>query len=123
MSSAYGNPMSEGLSIMANGFDQRLMFDRSLRDRTRRHFFADCGVGLGSIALASLLVDGQPARAMEHYREAVRIRPDFGRANLSLGAALADSGDRAGGLPYLQKAAKSDDPVVRKEALDILARF
>ncbi|MEN9537747.1 MAG: hypothetical protein RLZZ178_1744, partial [Verrucomicrobiota bacterium] len=26
-----------------------------LRDRTRRHFFRDCGVGLGSIALSSLL--------------------------------------------------------------------
>ncbi len=29
-----------------------------LRDRTRRHFFADCGVGVGSIALASLLGEG-----------------------------------------------------------------
>ena len=26
-----------------------------LRHRTRRHFFQDCGVGLGSVALASLL--------------------------------------------------------------------
>ncbi len=26
-----------------------------LREQTRRHFFADCGVGLGSVALASLL--------------------------------------------------------------------
>ena len=36
------------------------------RERTRRHFFADCGVGLGSMALASLLASGglrQPARA------------------------------------------------------------
>jgi Protein of unknown function (DUF1501) len=49
---------------MANGFDQRLMFDRSLRDRTRRHFFANCGVGLGSMALASLLAGGRSAKAM-----------------------------------------------------------
>jgi predicted CXXCH cytochrome family protein len=70
-----------------------------------------------------LATEGQPGRAIVHYREAVRIRPDFGRANLSLGAALAASGDKADGLPYLQKAAKSDDPPVRKEALDILAHF
>ncbi len=30
-----------------------------LRDLTRRHFFADCGVGLGSVALASLLSEGK----------------------------------------------------------------
>ena len=30
-----------------------------LRHRTRRHFFQDCGVGLGSVALASLLKSGQ----------------------------------------------------------------
>ena len=30
-------------------------------DRTRRHFFRDCGVGLGSMALASLL--GESAHA------------------------------------------------------------
>jgi hypothetical protein len=29
-----------------------------LRHQTRRHFFNDCGVGLGSVALASLLGDG-----------------------------------------------------------------
>jgi hypothetical protein len=31
----------------------------NLRDVTRRHFFADCGVGLGSVALASLLNQGK----------------------------------------------------------------
>jgi hypothetical protein len=35
-----------------------------LRDRTRRHFFADCGLGLGSMALATLLGEGA-ARAAE----------------------------------------------------------
>src|SRR5690349_8163730 len=29
--------------------------DQSLLDQTRRHFFADCGVGLGAMALSSLL--------------------------------------------------------------------
>jgi hypothetical protein len=31
----------------------------ALRETTRRHFFADCGVGLGSMALASLLSEGK----------------------------------------------------------------
>jgi len=31
-------------------------------DRTRRHFFADCGVGLGKIALAGLLADSSARR-------------------------------------------------------------
>ena len=30
---------------------------------TRRHFFRDCGVGVGKIALASLLTDAFAARA------------------------------------------------------------
>jgi hypothetical protein len=33
--------------------------EAGLRESTRRHFFADCGVGLGSVALASLLSDGK----------------------------------------------------------------
>ncbi len=37
-----------------------------LRDRTRRHFFRDCGVGLGALALAELLGrDVPPAAAAE----------------------------------------------------------
>ena len=32
-----------------------------LRERTRRHFFRDCGVGLGSLALSSLLAQDKPA--------------------------------------------------------------
>jgi tetratricopeptide (TPR) repeat protein len=70
-----------------------------------------------------LATEGKSALAIEHYREAVRIRPDFGRANLSLGSALVATGDKAGALPYLQKAAKADDPAIRKEALDILSRL
>ncbi len=34
-----------------------------LRARTRRHFFRDCGVGVGKIALASLMADGLVSRA------------------------------------------------------------
>ncbi len=34
-----------------------------LRERTRRHFFRDCGVGVGKIALASLLAEGASRNA------------------------------------------------------------
>jgi Protein of unknown function (DUF1501) len=36
---------------------------RDLQGITRRHFYRDCGVGLGKIALASLLAGSRPARA------------------------------------------------------------
>ena len=36
---------------------------RLLREITRRHFFHDCRVGLGAMALGSLMADGRPAAA------------------------------------------------------------
>jgi len=39
---------------MSGDADPRRMIDHVLCRRTRRHFFADCGVGLGAMALASL---------------------------------------------------------------------
>jgi hypothetical protein len=39
--------------------------DQALRDRTRRHFFSDCGLGLGAMALGSLLAADRPAPAAE----------------------------------------------------------
>jgi Tfp pilus assembly protein PilF len=61
--------------------------------------------------------------AAEQYREAIKIRPEFGRANLDLGALLADSGDVAGALPHLQKAAASLEPAVREEARQMLEKL
>jgi Protein of unknown function (DUF1501) len=49
---------------MTDGFDARRAHALAVRETTRRHFFADCGVGLGSMALASLIEGGQPASAM-----------------------------------------------------------
>jgi Flp pilus assembly protein TadD len=60
-----------------------------------------------------LSAKGQRDRAIEQFREAVRIEPDFARANLDLGAALADSGNSAAAMPHLRKAAQSRDRVVR----------
>ena len=52
---------------------------------------------------------GQLDRAMEQYREALRIVPEFDQANLDLGSALAKSGNPTAALPYLRKAAQSRD--------------
>jgi uncharacterized protein (DUF1501 family) len=48
-----------------------------LLDQTRRHFFRECGVGVGKIALASLLLDGQGriARSEEAYAGPLDPRP------------------------------------------------
>ena len=74
--------------------------------------------------LGNLLVArSKVALAIDQFREALRIRPDFARAQLDLGAALADSGDAAGALPYLRKAAGSPDPAARQEALQMLQQL
>ena len=39
----------------------------ALRAATRRHFFGGCGVGVGSIALSSLLAADEPAGAATHH--------------------------------------------------------
>jgi hypothetical protein len=43
--------------------DSREFQQRALRDRTRRHFFADCGLGVGAMALGSLLGAGRTPAA------------------------------------------------------------
>jgi hypothetical protein len=48
---------------MTDNFDRRRSAAQAIRDRTRRHFFADCGVGVGAMALASLAGDARPVRA------------------------------------------------------------
>ena len=44
--------------MLDNAHEQRL-----LREMTRRHFFQDCRVGLGAMALGSLMADGRPISA------------------------------------------------------------
>ena len=43
---------------MHRDIERRDALDLLLQGQTRRHFFARCGVGLGSMALASLLGKG-----------------------------------------------------------------
>jgi hypothetical protein len=49
---------------MPHDCDPRQILDHILCQRTRRHFFADCGLGLGAMALASLSGGLQEARAL-----------------------------------------------------------
>ncbi len=50
---------------------------RQVLDRTRRHFFKDCGVGLGAIALSSLLRDdsSRAASVVDRSLDPLAIRP------------------------------------------------
>ena len=74
--------------------------------------------------LGNLLgLKGQRDRAIEQFREAVRIQPDFAQANLDLGAALADSGDIEAAIAHLRKVALSGDVGARDEALKLLYRL
>jgi hypothetical protein len=53
------------------------MFEQFLKEQTRRHFFRDCGVGVGKIALATLL--GQslagPAQGDQKSAASVKVQP------------------------------------------------
>ncbi len=52
------------------------MLDRNpLRDLTRRHFFERCGIGLGALALGSLLQKDQPGLVFGADREANPLAP------------------------------------------------
>jgi tetratricopeptide (TPR) repeat protein len=69
------------------------------------------------------MVKRQAQAALPHYREAVRIQPESGRAHLGLGSALAMTGDLAGAVPHLRKAAAGSDPAVREAAAQILRKL
>ena len=69
--------------------------------RTRRHFFKDCGVGIGKIALASLLVEAQGRRARRRDALIRRLALTDGAP----GAALSGQGP-AGHLPVHGRCAQ-----------------
>ena len=58
--------------------------------------------------------------ALREYREAVRLRPEMGQAQLDLGAVLAKKGDKAGATEHLTQASGSPDPTLRQIALQLL---
>jgi predicted CXXCH cytochrome family protein len=58
--------------------------------------------------------------AIGEYRESLRLRPDFSRADLDLATALAEKGDIDGAVAHLRKAATGPDPAIRQRALEAL---
>lgn len=68
--------------------------------------------------LGGLLESGSHAsEAAGHYREAIRLRPDFGKAHLDLGAVLLRSKQRDPALKEFRLAALEPDPEIRQTAL------
>jgi hypothetical protein len=51
------------------------MVARALHQKTRRHFFTECGVGLGAAALSTLLAGDRPASAAEGIRDPLAPKP------------------------------------------------
>ncbi len=103
---------------------------------SRVHRFKDAQVQLEAILvdnpgsaeahefLGTLLVaQGQPQPGILQFREAIRIEPEFSRAVLDLGTALANSGDVTAALPYIRKAAQSTDVSIREEAVNLLQKL
>ena len=71
----------------------------------------------GSEFLRSSRIAGRPAgekvandEATREYQRAVELQPDFSRAQLDLGLALAAQGDLTGAAEHLHKAAAAHDP-------------
>ena len=59
---------------------------------------------------------GKIPEAVFHYKEAIRLRPDFGKAHLELGALLTRQGDRAGAAAEFRAAQSDPDPQIRQKS-------
>jgi predicted CXXCH cytochrome family protein len=76
------------------------------RSHLERSLQADASQPVAHDFLGELLeAQGRMPEAIAHYREAVRLRPDFGKAHLDLAGALARRGDRAGAAEEMRLAA------------------
>lgn len=90
------------------------------------------GVKIGSAAahynLANALKTARdPLRAIAHYREAIRIKPDYGGAHYNLAIALADSGSLEEALVHYREAVRLDPTALKPRnnlgnALAVLGR-
>ncbi len=65
---------------------------------------------------------GETGKAEELYREALRLRPDYGAARIALGKMLRRSGRLDEALPILEKAAEHGGNEERARALTALGR-
>jgi len=102
------------LASMNRTAEARIHLERSLQ--------ADAKQPMAHEILGGLLeAAGKIPDAIFHYQEAVRLRPDFGKAHIELGAVLARKGDRAGAAAEFRAAQSDPDPRVRQMAVAKLA--
>jgi tetratricopeptide (TPR) repeat protein len=92
------------------------------RTHLEKSLQADAGQPLAHEVLGGLLeAEGKTPEAVSHYKEAIRLRPDFGKAHLDLGTVLARKGDRAAAAAEFRAAQSDPDPQIREMAVAGLA--
>jgi tetratricopeptide (TPR) repeat protein len=92
------------------------------RAHLTRSLQADARQPLAHEVLGGLLeAEGKIPEAVSHYQEALRLQPDFGKAHVDLGTALARKGDRAAAAAEFRVALSDPDPQIREMATAGLA--
>ncbi|QDT57441.1 hypothetical protein Pan44_55100 [Caulifigura coniformis] len=88
-----------------------------LLDRTRRHFFADCGVGLGSIALASMLGENASAAPLPQAKPPLLPKPTHfpARAKRVIFMFMAGAPSQLDLFDYKPKLQEYDGQVIPEE--------
>jgi len=110
------NQLSYGITLA------RMNRPAEARSHLQRSLQADPKQPLAHDVLGGLLeAAGKIPEAVSHYKEAIRLRPDFGKARVDLGAVLARKGDRAGAAAEFRLAQSDPDPEIRKVAAAGLA--
>ena len=102
------------LASMNRTAEARIHLERSLQ--------ADAKQPMAHEILGGLLeTAGKIPDAISHYQQAIRLRPDFGKAHIDLGAVLLRKGDKAGAAAEFRAAQSDPDPQVRQTAATRLA--
>ena len=110
------NQFSYGITLarMNRRGEARTHLERSLQAEARQP--------LAHEALGQLLeADGKISEAVSHYKEAIRLQPDFGKVRLELGTVLARKGDRGAAAAEFRAAQTDPDPQIRERAVAGLA--
>jgi predicted CXXCH cytochrome family protein len=111
--------MDQSVKLKPDYTEARIDYARMLGDlnltreaeaQARAVVDADPRDPVGHELLGSLLADaGDLIGALPELQTAIRLKPDFWRAQFELGAALARQGDSAGALEHLKIAAQGTD--------------
>jgi tetratricopeptide (TPR) repeat protein len=104
-----------------------LLFERGRADEARYHFeYAlrfQPGYVLGHVNYGLMLeATGRVEEARRQMEAAVAADPNYFPAQLRLGAILIGQGHKDQAAPHLLKAAESSDPLIRRDALELLAK-